>query len=276
MKQLVIYLLILMFSTSGFSSTWIIDEGAKLDDLHKIENTPILFVEKFIDTSSTIDALALDLARDYEQKGAMDVFNSFINEMQKVTLTDSGRNLISQTLDSQRNTKGTFVVQREHLFQGPESTNNFLPEIQHLSNGGALYINGFLIQQPEINRLRFKKGFFYHLALISNKFEPILVLAKSEDLRLPSPSPLFFGNCRDARFSPRAVSEGLKVLFSDNCVADSRLANFDPRYLNVNSDKASDVSKKTKYVIWGLASLVAGALAYNYFKTHEVTLELQF
>lgn len=120
-----------------------------------------------------------------------------------------------------------WVLQIKTLRDGPFSHPGTLsPHFVLPNHTDRIYINGILIHKEQLNRIQLHRHIYYHVAYISNTYQPRFQWAMGEKLQIFDANvPISEGDCSNSFWRARETdyamdeNEKIKVLYPSNCVA---------------------------------------------------------
>lgn len=137
-----------------------------------------------------------------------------------------------------------------------------------------IFINGVQLSHSELAKVTFASEYFYHIAYLSNTYEPVFLWARGDQIPEIKLAPLIEGSCENFRYSkPVSLEINELGLFPKGClklITKAPMGNIEGNKMYFNRIEAPELKRELTlpHRTW-----IFGGLALLMIATHELRKE---
>jgi hypothetical protein len=230
MKEILLLMGLSAFSWSAYAKTQIVlaAENTTPEDFHQLlvaNKNYVSLIEDLkmrtgaIDRELLQEVHALDFAKKELRGPSGQESLSHPREITSGFLSPLKSSLLKKVLKSSNPALPIAWKNSEILHAGMTATDSRINPVQMKRSDDQIYINGNSFSASELKALKLAPFHYYHVAYLSNAFEPSFQWALGKDLKEPEPRPLLQGDCTHSRLQSNFVKDSAPIaLFPNGCL----------------------------------------------------------
>ena len=159
---------------------------------------------------------------------------------------------------------------------------SLINSIKMIRNDDVVIINGFKFSSEDLQKLKFHPKLYYHIAYLSNAFQPHFQFAIGEEIQNPPLVPIIKGDCEKSYVTGFDNTDLTMTLFPNNCLkiashSEVPLIQIEKQYLNnlEKSESQKNWSKNNTLAFAGSIILV-GFLVQETKRQYDISITLPF